>query len=319
MSQDNSDLSSILKELKENLVLNNQFLKRIDNRLSSIDDKLTDVCHSITNSSSKQCTTAHLCNVLDDLKSSIDLLRNNEVTRPKPNVFVPNQSANPNLSRQESQNDVDKVRTKLNHIWKANLNERSKGYWNALRNSKISDIYENWSKEDNPILPNKFKIKEIRGEPKEQTKIRIDSSREQLKTEAILMKMRAKEHKEKYETKDKQMKDAILKLTHGKSAETLFEEWERRVKFEEEKSLNLWNAKQIWFINYEKREKMSIGNSKKIVPSKTRPNNDHTNDQKSYGKDSFLDRGLSGNPGNVFSRLQPQPQRYYWLKQKIKN
>ena len=75
--------------------------------------------------------------------------------------------------------------------WSNALNTRKQSFWQQINNAYDADQYEKWLSEDTPILPRKFRIPGIRGEPEEQKTIRANMAIERVRGEIRLLRMRA--------------------------------------------------------------------------------------------------------------------------------
>lgn len=69
----------------------------------------------------------------------------------------------------------------MNEDWSRSLNHRKQLFWKQVNNAQDAEQYENWLKEDTPILPRKFRIADIRGEPENQKNIRVNVTIERVK------------------------------------------------------------------------------------------------------------------------------------------
>ena len=78
----------------------------------------------------------------------------------------------------EFQPDAENTYTEAMYIkhsvihWRSTLKERKLAFWNYFKYSNTVDIYSTWitSNQINPVMPRKFRPKDINGENEEDTK-----------------------------------------------------------------------------------------------------------------------------------------------------
>ena len=80
---------------------------------------------------------------------------------------------------------------KIKLFWSQILNSRKQTYWKQISNAKRAEYYENWLNQENPVIPRKFRIKPINGEPSDQTDVRIEIAKKRVMGEILLLRMRA--------------------------------------------------------------------------------------------------------------------------------
>lgn len=57
--------------------------------------------------------------------------------------------------------------------------------------------FKKWLEEQEPIIPRKYRIKPIRGEPEDQTNIRIEVAKERVKGDIQLLRLRSNNSQKK--------------------------------------------------------------------------------------------------------------------------
>ena len=130
--------------------------------------------------------------------------------------------------------------------WKDNLNERKMTYFLKYKNEKMSEIYERWYQSEPPVVPKKFKAKQIPGETEEQKKVRLKLSCDKMRCEANIMKIRAENYPVKLARITDEVSKEIFKSYEENSdtANQLQELWKRECRSEEEKSARIWSDKE---------------------------------------------------------------------------
>ncbi|CAG2250986.1 unnamed protein product [Mytilus edulis] len=171
--------------------------------------------------------------------------------------------------------EAARQRDLINDMWKKSLNERKIAYYNALRCDKNAEIYIKWQTMENPILPEKFLIREIKGEHCEETEIRGQLALQRLATEISLLQTRKHRFEEKFLSIDATVLAEISEKCKGNIEAKLHEMWTQDTKCEEEKSKAVWQKHQEHFDNYEKNYgDESIMKLKPQRPARTKGNND---------------------------------------------
>ncbi|CAG2214960.1 HMCN [Mytilus edulis] len=132
--------------------------------------------------------------------------------------------------------EAARQRDLINDMWKKSLNERKIAYYNALRCDKNAEIYLKWQAMENPILPEKFLIREIKGEHCEETEIRGQLALQRLATEISLLQTRKHRFEEKFRSIDATVLAEISEKCKGNIEAKLHEMWTQDTKCEEEKS-----------------------------------------------------------------------------------
>jgi hypothetical protein len=146
--------------------------------------------------------------------------------------------------------EANKIRQKMRTEWKTSLNSRKQIFWKQINCAKDADQFENWLNEDIPIIPRKFRIPEIRGEPESQTDVRAGVAIERVKGEIQLLRLRSSNNQEKVINIDQRINTKLVDLASGRVLEILQEMWKSDCEKEEKKSLERWRYKEIWQLDY---------------------------------------------------------------------
>lgn len=95
-----------------------------------------------------------------------------------------------------------------------------------------------------------YRITSIRGEPEEQTQIRVNVTVERVKGEIELLRMRSGISKQKVANIDEQMIADLKTKATGRVLEILLSMWKLDCEKEEKKSVDRWRYKEIWLLDY---------------------------------------------------------------------
>ena len=155
------------------------------------------------------------------------------------------------LLEQESQK-IKKIKQSIIDKWNTNLTKRRTEYWQMLRNKNTSETYNTWKNTAPMILPRKFQMKTIEGEPITQTQRREKQVVYNYQTNIELLELRAGSHEEKCQTIDKTMEELICQKATGQRREMIAQLWKDDCEREERISLERWeNTTLKWFKKYE--------------------------------------------------------------------
>ena len=78
------------------------------------------------------------------------------------------------LNETNLEKETQRKRKQMSTTWKKLLNIRKQHFWKAYKCERFATTHSNWISLAIPILPRKYLIKEIIGEPEEETKLRWD-------------------------------------------------------------------------------------------------------------------------------------------------
>lgn len=175
------------------------------------------------------------------------------------------------------QKEATKIKQKMRAEWCKKLNSRKQLYWKQINNSNDAEQYEKWLNQENATLPRKYRITSIRGEPEEQTQIRVNVAVERVKGEIELLRMRSGISKQKVANIDEQMIVDLKTKATGRVLEILLSMWKLDCEKEEKKSVDRWRYKEIWLLDYVRK----YGNSciKENAPKQVK-RNENTNKPK---------------------------------------
>ena len=120
----------------------------------------------------------------------------------------------------------------------------------------MSEIYERWYQSEPPVVPQKFKAKQIPGETEEQKKVRLELSCDKMRCKANIMKIRAENYAVKLARITDEVSKEIFKSyeEHSDTANQLQELWKRECRSKEEKSAIIWSDKEEFFTKVEMEE-----------------------------------------------------------------
>ena len=135
--------------------------------------------------------------------------------------------------------------------WNTKLQKRAAEYWQMIRNENTAKTYEIWQTNSPVIVPRKFQIKPIRGEPLSQINLREKQVAFNIQSEIDLMKLRAESHEERYQTIDKEMHEQFNKKVSGQRRELVKNLWKEECVQQEIRSKERWeNSNVKWIERY---------------------------------------------------------------------
>lgn len=158
----------------------------------------------------------------------------------------------------QSEREAYKIRQMIIRIWQKSQNERKQSYWNYLKFLNTGTIYETWVGKDTPVLPRKYRIHRIPGEPHEDEEIRKESTLHRFESDIKIMKNKSRRYELSYMKIDDELFSVIDQKSEGVVCETLKEIWRRECEKEERRSLEIWMKKQAWLHEYEQAFGSSI-------------------------------------------------------------
>lgn len=156
------------------------------------------------------------------------------------------------------QKEAIKIKQRIKVDWSRALNKRKQLYWKQINNACDAEQYEKWLGEDLPILPRKYRITEIPGEPEEQKNIRANMAVERVKGEIQLLRMRSENSQNKVIEIDEQMGSELKKKASGRILDILENMWKVDCEKEEKGSQDRWRMKEIWQLDYVRKYGNSI-------------------------------------------------------------
>lgn len=174
----------------------------------------------------------------------------------------PSETVQQEINELVLQKEADKIKHNMKVEWSRTLNLRKQIFWKQINNANDAEQYEKWLGEDNPILPRKFRITEINGEPEDQKNVRANMAIERVKAEIQLLRMRSEKSQEKVINIDEQMIQELRKKADGKILEILENRWRSDCEKEEKRSQERYRIKEIWQLDYVRKYGNSITKEK---------------------------------------------------------
>ena len=150
-----------------------------------------------------------------------------------------------------STKNVYAERKPIIQTWRRLLNQRKQNFWNFIKFQNTSVIYETWLGKDNPVLPRKFLPKFIPGEHDDDRNIRRENALRNFEVEIRLMKNKSSRYETKYLNFDDEMSNIIVSNISPDMTEAVLNLWKSECENEEQKSVKIWERKQIWLERYE--------------------------------------------------------------------
>ena len=146
-----------------------------------------------------------------------------------------------------------RIKKSIITTWKRKLNDRKQAYWNNLKLTKTTAIYEKWALEDIPVMPRKFRPKAIPGENADDKDIRKDAALYRFTSEIKIMKNKAARNLTKYSSIDEEVRNLIKRKSEIREVQQwLINQWEAECRREEEKSMGFWMKRESWLNDYSK-------------------------------------------------------------------
>jgi len=145
------------------------------------------------------------------------------------------------------------IKKSLIKIWKKSLNERKQAFWNSMKFTKISAIYENWLKQSTPVLPRKLRPINIPGEHEEDRAIRKENAIQNMKSEIKIINNKAERLSTLFKKIDSEMGEIFANGSEDDVLQKLQEMWQEACIREEEKSVQIWRKKEMWYNDYSKK------------------------------------------------------------------
>ena len=118
-----------------------------------------------------------------------------------------------------------RIKSRISKLWDSNFKSRRLAYWQAFRNKKIAEKYEEWLTLESVILPQWIQMKPIANEPEALTKRREKQVLDNFRTEIELLHLRQESQEEKDKGIDDKIAEEINKLTSGQRRKALQKLW----------------------------------------------------------------------------------------------
>ena len=144
-----------------------------------------------------------------------------------------------NVAPENSPDEITALSEKQRHIqfWNQNLKFRRIAFWNMMKNAEKAKLYNTWLSSGPTILPRKFQIPSIKGEPENQRVRRERLALEQFKTEIDLLQMRSKYNEDKYHSLDEKVLSFLKTKMSSSVFNILTRMWNDECICEEQKSI----------------------------------------------------------------------------------
>ena len=150
------------------------------------------------------------------------------------------------------QKEATRIKQSVKLFWSQILNSRKQTYWKQISNAKRAEYYEKWLNQENPVIPRKFRIKPIKGEPSDQTDVRIEIAKKRVMGEIQLLRMRAENNQAKIITFDSEIERELNSKASGRILELLQEMWTSDCREEEQTSFQRLRYTETWLLDYER-------------------------------------------------------------------
>jgi len=230
-----------------------KLLEEISQKLSIVISKTDDLTFLMKETAHKSTNIEKQAEEIQ--KEIADLAQQMELSQPKGRSNDESiREAEPMAFHLPYEMDVEKMalseKRRIIRTWRTNLNQRKMNFWNFYRCEKQHNIYQKWLTKETPILPKKFLIKKIDGEPKEETELRWNLTLQRFETEISLLESRKTRYEIQYKQLDAEMTKIISEIASGEVKDKMVEIWINDISLEEEKFRQIWIEKEIWMRKY---------------------------------------------------------------------
>ena len=161
--------------------------------------------------------------------------------------------------------------------WRKKMKARKWSYYYHLKNKRTSEIYLEWYRSDDIILPKHLIPKRSKNDFEEEYAIKLKLAKEKMTHEVEIMSIRSRKYAQKFKSIDSEVQDNILiaTLENHQKRKNLLEAWDEEYKAQEERSLNIWRLKEEFMF---KKQYINKGNLKKTgkmpnIGKGTKPSN----------------------------------------------
>ena len=93
--------------------------------------------------------------------------------------------------------------------WPLLLKDRRNEYWKQFKNEKMAETYKKWQESTPPVIPRKFKPRAIKGENEASKKVRMEMAVNKMKSEVMILNVKAQDQKQQFEAFDRQVHQMI--------------------------------------------------------------------------------------------------------------
>ena len=223
-----------------------------------------------------------------------------------PDMHIPVEDFAPD--EQSITRDAYTFRRSMITVWRKSLNERKQAYWNYLKFTNTSVIYDTWLGKEQPVLPRKYRPNVIPGEHNDDKEIRKENAIYAFEADIKIMN-KSRRYEESFLKIDEEMIEIIKRKSLGEVCEKVIEIWRTECEKEETVSADIWMKKQVWLENYEEDFGSDIFvDEEKITQIYRRPNISEMNSRESVRtgyteKSSQNQNGLKTHP-NVYNAVR---------------
>ena len=98
------------------------------------------------------------------------------------------------------QKEATRIKQSIKLFGSQILNSRKQTYWKQISNAKRAEYYEKWLNQENSVIPRIFRIKPIKGEPSDQTDVRIEIAKKRVMGEIQFLECELKITRQKLST-----------------------------------------------------------------------------------------------------------------------
>jgi len=200
-----------------------------------------------------------------------------------------------------------RVKNSILSVWNNTFFERSKHFWQAIRNMKMSEVYQRWISSTPVTIPRKFQIPKIKGEPENQRFIREQRLLEAIKSEIELNRLRAENHTDKYKQLDNDMHRIISNKSNCASKSLLLSWWKETCEQAEMRSQYRWTSKNEKLLEQYEKDFHNSNKENPYIKTYTQQDKYSNNAGRSY-KTALLSE--SRNTNRKFPRREQRQNSY---------
>ena len=179
------------------------------------------------------------------------------------------------LDKERRRNDIKSKSCIPN--WRKKMKERKWSYYYHLKNKRTSEIYLEWYRSDDIILPKHMIPKQSKNDFEEEYAIKLKLAKEKMKHEAEIMNIRSRKYAQKYKSIDSEVQDNILiaTLENHQKRNYLLKAWDEEYTAQEARSLNIWRLKEefMWKKQYINKGDLKKTDKMQNIGKETKPRN----------------------------------------------
>jgi hypothetical protein len=223
-----------------------ELLKKTDTTNKLLQELIDVLKHFQNTERDLQCTSVDTSEIIEE--TSLKTIETEVSSYHSPTLLIQRE-----INELVLKKETYKIKQKIRSEWNRTLNYRKQPYWQQINNANHAEYFEKWINQENPIIPRKFRIKEIRGEPEVQTAIRVDVAINRVKGEIELLRMRAENNQRKVLRLDDEMEEILKTNANGLVLESLQKQWKSDCQKEEDRSYNRWRYTESWLLDYARK------------------------------------------------------------------